>query len=213
MDKGERAWGLIFLLMLGSFLFPLAVLAWFGITWIIPSSTPSFDLQTSSITLASAPGKAVTFELHSKSIGGYWASKNGLALALQNGNSFQIVQPVNQSWSDSMTVCAEGNCPSAPPINADFTIPVNFTLPSSYTVGTRLNGTLTGDVISPQPSGPDGFTNDETDLNVPVTIEVIAHPLPHHHSKALFGFSLRIALSWLVIDVFVLIALVRAAVA
>ena len=196
--------GCLITLFVVSSLFPLAALAWFGITWLIPSSTPSFDLGTSSITLTGVPGKTVAFGLHSKSYGGYWASNNGLTLTLQDGNSFQVVQPVNQSWGDSLTVCVYGPCPTDDVSYTDLTIPINFTLPGSYAAGTRLNGTLTGDVISPQRYS-DGFTNNETDLNIPVTVRVIAHPLPSHHGKPLFGFSPHDALSWLGYGLFALI--------
>ena len=165
---------------------------------LLPSIRNVFDHATG------VPRETVAFGLHSKSYGGYWASNNGLTLTLQDGNSFQVVQPVNQEWGDSLTVCVYGPCPTDDVSYTDLTIPINFTLPGSYAAGTRLNGTLTGDVISPQRYS-DGFTNNETDLNIPVAVRVIAHPLPSHHGKPLFGFSPHDALSWLGYGLFALI--------
>jgi hypothetical protein len=199
-----------FALIAVSLLFPLAVLAWFAIAWLNHSNTSSFALKSSSIALTGVPGKTVAFELHGKSYGAYWAS-HGLDLTPKDGSSptLHVVAPANASWPSSMTVCISGPCQGGDTVSyIDFTIPVRFTLPSSYAPGTSFTGTLSGDVTSPQPTGDFGHFSDDTEsVSIPITVKAVAHPAAASSGMELFGFSPVGALVWLVAGLILLVPL------
>src|SRR5262249_15463457 len=94
----------------------------------------SFDINASSITLTSPPGKPVNFPLTGRSMGGNWPSQSGLSLRLipswAAGVTFVITPPKPATWSDNLKVCVAGACQGAPPSSDPFTIPVKFTLPA-----------------------------------------------------------------------------------
>ena len=189
-----------FLLVAVSLLFPIAVLACFAITWASHSGTSSFALNSPSIALTEVPGKTVAFELHGKSYGAYWASSNGLDLTPNDSSpTLHVVAPANATWPGSMTICISGPCQGGDTVSyTDFTIPVRFTLPSSYMPGTSFTGTLSGDLTSPQPTGDFGHFYDDTQhVSIPVTVKVVAHPAPAPSGTKLFGFSPVGALIWL----------------
>lgn len=147
----------------------------------------SFDINASSITLSSPPGKAVEFRLTGTSVGGYWASQRGLSLSLEGHSSgfdetFAITPARPETWGNNLTVCVAGDCQNAPTSSDPFTIPVKFTLPSylAKSGNQTLTGTLAGDIYSPQSAGGGSFENSDARLNIPVTLKL---GIIHGHPK------------------------------
>ena len=180
-----------------------------GVTGLhaVATSTPSFGIDASSIALTGAPGKNAGFNLTGTSVQGYWASDNGLSLALHNDSgfsqTFRVAPQQADTWGDTISwSCNGGNCPAA----NGFSVHAEFTVPPSLagSEGQALSGTLTGDVYSPQQSG-DSFTNDQTDVNIPVTVKLVnPAALPRAHGYSLFGISPLIALGGLIAGLLVL---------
>jgi hypothetical protein len=168
------------------FLFETALLLIFVITypWTF-SNIPVFDTSASSITLTGVPGKTAEFSLTGSSLNAYWGSQNGMSLSLSDGSSFgfdktsTVIPPTPDTWGNTITQCA----PSCDPTDGQFTIPIMFTLPSDLAgSGDRtLRGSLRGDIESPQGAGGGYFQNDNTQLDIPVTVKLVHSAIPPRH--------------------------------
>jgi len=129
---------------------------------------PSFGLDATAITVTSAPGKPAAFNLAGMSAEGKWASDNGLTLQLQGPNGYSktfIVTRKNPAdWGKELQCGSQ--CTTD-----QFAVRARFTLPS-YPDGTKLTGTLTGDVLYPVDVGNGYFENSQSQLSIPVTLTV-----------------------------------------
>jgi hypothetical protein len=144
--------------------------------WILhwtKDSTPSFSpsIDSSSIALKGVPGQKVHFSLNGSSIQANWASQKGLTLELSNATGFDRTFTVTPSqpdtWGDTIA-CTESCTMMGYSIDTSFTVP-------AVPPGETLTGSLTGDVYSPQNAqDPGGFENVSKDLNIPVSVQVVA---------------------------------------
>jgi hypothetical protein len=176
------------------FLLETALLLIFVITfpWTF-SNIPVFDTSASSITLTGVPGKAVEFSLTGSSLNAYWASQNGVSLSLSDSSSFgfdktsTVIPPTPDTWGNTITQCV----PSCDPQDGQFTIPIMFTLPSDLAgSGDRtLRGSLRGDIESPQDAGGGYFQNDDTQLDIPVTVKLVHSAIPPRHGYRAFQMN------------------------
>jgi hypothetical protein len=167
-------------------LFESALLLIFVITfpWTF-SNIPVFDTNASSITLTGVPGKTVEFSLTGSSLNAYWASQNGVSLSLSDNSSFgfdktfNVIPPTPDTWGSTITQCV----PSCDPSDGQFTIPITVKLPADLAgSGDRsLRGSLSGDIQSPQDVGNGYFQNDDTQLNIPVTVKLVHSVSPPRH--------------------------------
>ena len=166
------------------FLLELALLLLFAITfpWTF-SNIPAFDTSAHSITLTGVPGKTVEFNLTGSSLNANWASQNGVDLALSDSSgfskSYHVIPRTPDTWGDTITQCV----PSCDPQNGQFTIPIVVKLPADLAgPGHRtLSGSLSGDIESPQDAGGGYFQNDDTQLNIPVTLKLAQSASPPLH--------------------------------
>jgi len=144
----------------------LGVLIFLFLLVVNPGAQYSSDLRSSSVAAEGVPGQTVDLSLTGTSIEGQWASQNGLSLALSDGKTLQVTGPVPDTWNS--TISCSDYCSTQ-----GFSVPARFSVPATARPGQTLTGSLTGDVYSPQPSGPSNFSNTSNSVNMTVTVQVI----------------------------------------